>query len=313
MTNDGDVPEPRPTPRRDGRGGWLSRVLQAVSGEPRDREDLLEYLREAGETGLIDAEAAAMVEGVMAVADQQVRDIMVPRSAIVVVDSDAPLSDIIPVVVESGHSRFPVIGEDRDEVVGILLAKDLLRYVGNESQFDLRRLLRPAVLVPESKRLNILLRDFRASRNHMAIVVDEYGGVAGLVTIEDVIEQIIGDIDDEYDVEEDTQIRRESPCNFTVNALTRIEEFNEAFGLALPEDEFDTIGGYVAHAFGRVPRRGDQTMLDSLEFRVLRVAKRRIELLRVVTPEDVQLPAERAAREGAPEAGHDSASPDGEA
>ncbi len=226
MTNDGDVPEPRPTPRRDGRGGWLSRVLQAVSGEPRDREDLLEYLREAGETGLIDAEAAAMVEGVMAVADQQVRDIMVPRSA---------------------------------------------------------------------------------------IVVDEYGGVAGLVTIEDVIEQIIGDIDDEYDVEEDTQIRRESPCNFTVNALTRIEEFNEAFGLALPEDEFDTIGGYVAHAFGRVPRRGDQTMLDGLEFRVLRVAKRRIELLRVITPEDVQLPAERAAREGAPEAGHDSASPDGEA
>ncbi|MEY4375519.1 MAG: hypothetical protein RJB26_69 [Pseudomonadota bacterium] len=313
MSTDGDVPEPRPTPRREGRGGWLSRVLHAVSGEPRDREDLLEDLRAAGETGLIDAEAAAMVEGVMAVADQQVRDIMVPRSAIVVVDSDAPLRDIIPVVVESGHSRFPVIGEDRDEVVGILLAKDLLRYVGNEAQFDLRRLLRPAVLVPESKRLNILLRDFRSSRNHMAIVVDEYGGVAGLVTIEDVIEQIIGDIDDEYDVEEDTQIRREAPCNFTVNALTRIEEFNEAFGLALPEDEFDTIGGYVAHAFGRVPRRGDQTSLDGLEFRVLRVAKRRIELLRVVTPEDLLLPAERAAREGASDGGEEPPVPGSEA
>ena len=313
MSTDGDVPEPRPTPRREGRGGWLSRVLQAVSGEPRDREDLLEYLREAGETGLIDAEAAAMVEGVMAVADQQVRDIMVPRSAIVVVERDTPLRDIIPVVVESGHSRFPVIGDDRDEVVGILLAKDLLRYVGNEANFDMRRLLRPAVLVPESKRLNILLRDFRASRNHMAIVVDEYGGVAGLVTIEDVIEQIIGDIDDEYDVEEDTQIRREGPCNFTVNALTRIEEFNEAFGLALPEDEFDTIGGYVAHAFGRVPRRGDQTALDGLEFRVLRVARRRIELLRVVTAEDVLLPEERAARDAAAEAGQEPPAAGGEA
>jgi magnesium and cobalt transporter len=164
------------------------------------------------------------------------------------------------------------------------------------------RLLRPAVLVPESKRLNILLREFRASRNHMAIVVDEYGGVAGLVTIEDVIEQIIGDIDDEYDVEEATQIRRESPCHFTVNALTRIEEFNEVFGLAVPEDEFDTIGGYVAHAFGRVPRRGDQTVLDGLEFRVLRVARRRIELLRVVTPEEVLLPAERGATDSAAQA-----------
>lgn len=310
MSTDGDVPEPRPTPRREGRGGWLSRVLHAVSGEPRDREDLLADLRAAGETGLIDAEAAAMVEGVMAVADQQVRDIMVPRSAIVVVERDAPLRDIIPLVVESGHSRFPVIGDDRDEVVGILLAKDLLRYVGNETNFDMLRLLRPAVLVPESKRLNILLREFRASRNHMAIVVDEYGGVAGLVTIEDVIEQIIGDIDDEYDVEEATQIRRESPCNFTVNALTRIEEFNEVFGLAVPEDEFDTIGGYVAHAFGRVPRRGDQTVLEGIEFRVLRVARRRIELLRVVTPEEVLLPAERSAAENAVPA---PASPDSEA
>ena len=172
------------------------------------------------------------------------------------------------------------------------------------------RLLRPAVLVPESKRLNILLREFRASRNHMAIVVDEYGGVAGLVTIEDVIEQIIGDIDDEYDVEEATQIRRESPCNFTVNALTRIEEFNEVFGLAVPEDEFDTIGGYVAHAFGRVPRRGDQTVLEGIEFRVLRVARRRIELLRVVTPEEVLLPAERGAAENAVPA---PASPESEA
>jgi magnesium and cobalt transporter len=295
MSAGDDVPERDGSgPRRDSRGGWLARVLQAVSGEPRDREDLLEDLREAGESGLIDAEAASMVEGVLAVADQQVRDIMVARSAMVVVEQAAPLREVLGVVVESGHSRFPVIGEDRDQVVGILLAKDLLRHVGDESGFNLARLLRPPVFVPESKRLNVLLREFRASRNHIAIVVDEYGGVAGLVTIEDVIEQIIGDIDDEYDVEEDLPVRRDGPCSFTVNALTRLEDFNEAFGVKLPEDEFDTIGGYVAHAFGRVPRRGDHTSLDGLEFRVLRAAKRRIELLRVVTPEEIRLPDERA-------------------
>lgn len=289
-----DVPErDEPTPRREAKGGWLARVLQAVSGEPRDREDLLEDLREAGESGLIDAEAASMVEGVLAVADQQVRDIMVARSAMVVVEQASPLREVLGVVVESGHSRFPVIGDDRDQVVGILLAKDLLRHVGDDSGFNLARLLRPPVFVPESKRLNVLLREFRASRNHIAIVVDEYGGVAGLVTIEDVIEQIIGDIDDEYDVEEDLPVRRDGPCSFTVNALTRLEDFNEAFGVSLPEDEFDTIGGYVAHAFGRVPRRGDHTTLDGLEFRVLRAAKRRIELLRVVTAEEIQLPDER--------------------
>ncbi|MFM7067312.1 MAG: HlyC/CorC family transporter [Gammaproteobacteria bacterium] len=289
-----EVPErDEPTPRREAKGGWLARVLQAVSGEPRDREDLLEDLREAGESGLIDAEAASMVEGVLAVADQQVRDIMVARSAMVVVEQASPLREVLGVVVESGHSRFPVIGDDRDQVVGILLAKDLLRHVGDDSGFNLARLLRPPVFVPESKRLNVLLREFRASRNHIAIVVDEYGGVAGLVTIEDVIEQIIGDIDDEYDVEEDLPVRRDGPCSFTVNALTRLEDFNEAFGVSLPEDEFDTIGGYVAHAFGRVPRRGDHTTLDGLEFRVLRAAKRRIELLRVVTAEEIQLPDER--------------------
>lgn len=289
-----DVPErEEPPAKRESKGGWLSRVLQAVSGEPRDREDLLEDLREAGESGLIDAEAASMVEGVLAVADQQVRDIMVARSAMVVVDQASPLREVLDVVVESGHSRFPVIGDDRDQVVGILLAKDLLKHVGDDSAFKLARLLRPPVFVPESKRLNVLLREFRASRNHIAIVVDEYGGVAGLVTIEDVIEQIIGDIDDEYDVEEDIPVRRDGPCSFTVNALTRVEDFNEAFGTALPEDEFDTVGGYVAHAFGRVPRRGDHTTLDGLEFRVLRTAKRRIELLRVVTPEEIRLPAER--------------------
>ncbi len=288
-------PAPRRHGKNEGRHGWFARLLHALSGEPRDREDLLEDLRVAGATGLIDAEAAAMVEGVMAVADQQVRDIMVPRSGMVVVERDAPLHDIIPMLVESGHSRFPVIGEDRDQVLGILLAKDLLRHVGDEAAFDLREVLRHAVFVPESKRLNVLLREFRASRNHMAIVVDEYGGVAGLVTIEDVIEQIIGDIDDEYDVEEDTQIRREGACQFTVNALTRIEDFNEAFSLRLPEDEFDTVGGLVAHAFGRVPRRGDQTLIEGLEFRVLRADRRRIELLRLVTPQEVLLPDERTA------------------
>lgn len=287
--------------RRTRRTGWLSRLMQAVSGEPRDRDTILDDLREAGASGMLDAEAATMLEGVIAVAEMQVRDIMVPRSGMVVVERDAPLKEILPAVIESGHSRFPVIGEDRDQVVGILLAKDLLQQaVAGKDDFDLRELLRPAVFVPESKRLNVLLREFRASRNHMAIVVDEYGGVAGLVTIEDVIEQIIGDIDDEYDVEEDTQIRREGDRQFTVHALTRIGDFNEAFATELSDEEFDTIGGLVAHAFGRVPRRGDQVMVGDLEFRVLRADRRRIELLRLVTPKDVVLPEGTDPLDGGP-------------
>jgi magnesium and cobalt transporter len=274
------------------RRGWLRRVLQNLSGEPQDREEFLEEVRDAGERGLVDADSLEMLEGVLAVGEMQARDIMVPRSQMTVVDREDSAEALLPVVIESGHSRFPVIGEDRDQVVGILLAKDLLRHYAENrhEEFDIREVVRPAVFVPESKRLNVLLKEFRKNRHHMAIVVDEYGGVAGLVTIEDVIEQIVGDIADEYDVEEDLPIRRDGERQYTVRALTRIEEFNEYFSSTFSDEEFDTVGGLVAHGFGRVPRRGDVVRLAEFEFRVLRADRRRIDLLRVVAPRDVLPP-----------------------
>ena len=267
--------------------GWLRRLVGG--GEPRDRAELTDELREAGSRGLIDADALTMIEGVLGVADLQVRDIMVPRSQMVVLDRDDTPEKVLPVIVESGHSRFPVIGEDRDQVVGLLLAKDLLRYFseGGRDNFDMRDLLRPTVFVPESKRLNVLLKEFRVSRNHMAVVVDEYGGVSGLVTIEDVIEEIVGDIADEYDIEEDQTIRRESERQFAVHALARIEDFNEYFGTSFSDEEFDTIGGLVMHQFGRLPKRGEAVTIGGIEFKVLRSDRRRIDLLRVTCPQDV--------------------------
>jgi magnesium and cobalt transporter len=270
-------------------GRWLRRLRQGKS-EPRDREQLIEELREASERGLIDADALSMIEGVLEVGDTQVRDIMIPRSQMVVIQRDDPPEAILPVVVESGHSRFPVIGEDRDQVVGILLAKDLLKYfaeTGKQLDFDIKEFLRPAIVVPESKRLNVLLKEFRGSHNHMAIVVDEYGGVSGLVTIEDVVEQIVGEIDDEYDVEDDQPIRREGPRQFVVRALTRIDEFNEYFGAEFTNDEFDTIGGLITHQLGRLPRRGEVITVDGFEFRVLRADRRRIDTLRLTTSRDI--------------------------
>lgn len=267
--------------------GWLRRLVGG--GEPRDRAELTDDLREAGGRGLIDADALTMIEGVLGVADLQVRDIMVPRSQMVVLDRNDTPEKVLPVIVESGHSRFPVIGEDRDQVVGLLLAKDLLRYFseGGRDNFDMRDLLRPTVFVPESKRLNVLLKEFRVSRNHMAVVVDEYGGVSGLVTIEDVIEEIVGDIADEYDIEEDQTIRRESERQFAVHALARIEDFNEYFGTSFSDEEFDTIGGLVMHQFGRLPKRGEAVTIGGIEFKVLRSDRRRIDLLRVTCPQDV--------------------------
>src|SRR6516225_145693 len=218
-------------------GRWLKRITQSFAGEPQDREDLVALLREAGERGLIDSDAMSMLEGVLDVADLQVRDIMVPRGQMVFVRRADPPARILPVVVESGHSRFPVMDEDRDDIVGILLAKDLLRLTtaAARERFDIREYMRPAIFVPESKRLNVLLKEFRRNRNHMAIVVDEYGGVSGLCTIEDVIEQIVGEIDDEFDVEDDLNIRRDAEAQFTVRGVTRIEEFNQFFGAHLPE------------------------------------------------------------------------------
>jgi magnesium and cobalt transporter len=271
-------------------GRWLRRLAQGIGREPRDRDELIEVVREASERGTIDAESLAMIEGVLEVGDTQVRDIMVPRSQMVVLQRDDPPEQLLPVVVESGHSRFPVIGEDRDQVFGILLAKDLLRFFAQPERtedFDVKEFLRPAVVVPESKRLNVLLKEFRVSHNHMAIVVDEYGGVSGLVTIEDVIEQIVGEIDDEYDVEDDQPIRRETARTFLVRAQTRIGDFNTYFGSEFSDEEFDTIGGLITQQLGRLPRRGETVAVEGIEFRVQRADRRRIDTLHVTTPRDI--------------------------
>ena len=272
-------------------GQWLRRIVESFTGEPRDLEQLSDVLGDARERGLIDADGLAMLEGVLQVSEMQVRDVMVPRSQMVVVHRDDPPEKILPVVIESGHSRFPVVGEDRDEVAGILLAKDLLRFFAEGGgEFDIRECLRPAVFIPESKRLNVLLKEFRVSHNHMAIVVDEYGGVSGLLTIEDLLEQIVGDIGDEYDVDEVEGIRKEGERTFAVPALTRIEEFNAAFGTRFADEEFDTIGGLVLHELGRMPRRGEAIEIGGLEIKVVRADRRRIESLRVTTPRDLELP-----------------------
>jgi magnesium and cobalt transporter len=271
-------------------GSWLRRITGSLTGEPRDLEDLTEVIGQARERGIIDADAHAMFEGVLRVVELQVRDIMVPRSQMIIVNRDDPPEAILPLVVESGHSRYPVIGEDRDQIIGVLLAKDLLRYFseGSRGSFDIKECLRPAVFIPESKRLNVLLKEFRVSHHHMAIVVDEYGGVSGLVTIEDVLEQIVGDIGDEYDTDEDLDIRKEGERQFTVKAQTRIDEFNEYFGCDFSDEEFDTIGGLAISSLGRLPRRGESFTLGGLEFRVLRADRRRLDLLRVITPHDIE-------------------------
>ncbi len=278
-------------------GRWLRKKLKSISGEPQDREELAELLREASDRGLIDSEAASMLEGVLEVSDLQVRQIMVPRAQMVFVRRDDPPARILSTVIDSGHSRFPVMDEDRDDIVGILLAKDLLRLTtaGHEERFDIREYMRPAVFVPESKRLNVLLKEFRHNRNHMAIVVDEYGGVSGFVTIEDVIEQIVGDIDDEFDVEDDRNIRKEEARQFSVRGMTRLEEFNEYFGTRIAGDGFDTVAGLVMSRLGRLPRRGETLAIDGLEFQVVRADRRRIDTLRVVSARDVIPPEERAA------------------
>ena len=270
-----------------GTPSWLSRLNKVLSGEPQDREQLIDLLRDAEKRNLVDAQALAMIEGVLQVGELQVRDIMVPRAQMVVVNSDSEPDDFIGPVTESGHSRFPVIGDSRDEVEGILLAKDLLGYYarGETKKFDLDDAMRPAVFIPESKRLNVLLREFRENRNHMAIVVDEYGGVAGLVTIEDVLEQIVGEIGDEHDTDEDSFIRRLGSGEYTVKAITPIEDFNETFKTRFSDDEFDTIGGLVIKAFGRLPRRGETMRIDGVTFKVLRADKRRVHLLRVLSVE----------------------------
>jgi len=259
----------------------LERLTAFIFREPENREELLEALHDAHERNLLDADALSMIEGVLQVSELRARDLMVPRSQMDIIDLAESPEKWIPRVIETAHSRFPVTEGNRDHVIGILLAKDLLRYYHDED-FDVRAMLRPAVFIPEAKPLNVLLRDFRANRNHMAIVVDEYGGVAGLITIEDVLEQIVGDIEDEYDFDEAADaIVAEPDGRFRVKALAEIPAINTTFGTALPEGEFDTIGGLITDQLGRVPKRGDVIELDGLRFEVLRADARQVHLFQV--------------------------------
>jgi magnesium and cobalt transporter len=263
---------------------WLERLSTAFSGEPQTRADLVEILRDARENGLLEADQLKMLEGALSVSERQVGDIMVPRSQMVSLPVAARFLDLTKMVVESGHSRFPVHGEDRDEILGILLAKDLLRgMVADDGPGSIRELLRPAVLIPESKRLNVLLREFRLSRNHMAIVVDEHGGVAGLVTIEDVLEQIVGEIDDEHDdaPDESQIIAAQADGQFVVDALTPISDFNDRFGADFNDDEYDTIGGLVTAAIGHLPEQGEELAMGRFHFRVSRADARRVHAFHV--------------------------------
>jgi magnesium and cobalt transporter len=263
----------------------LDRLSQALLGAPSTREELLAVLRASEGRGLIDRDALEMIEGVLATAEMKVRDIMVPRAQMDVVDRNQTPEQYLPAVIASGHSRFPVVDGDKDKVIGILLAKDLLRYFTldkkKRAKFNLHDWLRPAVFVPESKRLNVLLREFKAARNHMAIVVDEYGGVAGLVTIEDVLEQIVGEIADEYDIDEETMILPRGRGEYVVKALTPLADFDAHFGTHLAQEGVETVGGLVMKALARMPRRGDRVELDGLAFEVLRADSRRVHLLKV--------------------------------
>jgi magnesium and cobalt transporter len=276
-----EPPQGRPSTSQKQRS-LIERLIAFITREPENREELLEALHEAHERNLLDADALSMIEGVLQVSELRARDLMVPASQMDVIDIAEDPKRWIPRVIETAHSRFPVIEGNRDHVIGILLAKDLLRYYHDEN-FDVRSMLRPAVFVPESKPLNVLLKDFRANRNHMAIVVDEYGGVAGLITIEDILEQIVGDIEDEYDLDEEADnIVAERDGRYRVKALTEIAAFNETFGTDFSDQDFDTIGGFVTDQFGRVPRRGDTLELDGVRFEVLRADARQAHLFQVV-------------------------------
>jgi len=274
MEDTGDKTGDRPT--------LLERLSAFLTHEPETRDELLEVLRGAFERRLIDADALSMIEGVLSVSEATVRDIMIPRAQMDCVSVDDEPPEFMPLIIETKHSRFPVIGESKDDVIGILLAKELLTYYADPEAFNLREILRPAVFVPESKRLNVLLREFRANRNHIAIVVDEYGGVSGLVTIEDVLEQIVGDIEDEYDFDEsEDNIIPEANGRFRVKAQTEIADFNEQFGTRFDDEDFDTVGGLVLKAFGRLPKRGEAATLEGYRFRVLRADSRRLHTLQV--------------------------------
>ncbi|QNK00383.1 HlyC/CorC family transporter [Dyella telluris] len=261
---------------------WWDRLGHLFSGEPRNRKELIDELRTAQANGLMSIDTLTMVEGAIKVTELSVDDVMIPRAQIVMISADAPVSEILGTVVESGHSRFPVHGEDKDDILGILLAKDLLRFVGNGDHFDIASVLRPAVLIPESMRLNVLLAEFRHTRNHMALVVDEYGGVAGLITIEDVLEQIVGEIDDEHDDEEEpTLMHEQSGGGWVVSALTPIADFNEQTGASFSDEEFDTVGGMCTSEFGHLPEVGEEIAIGDYLFHVTEADDRRVQAFRV--------------------------------
>ena len=267
-----------------GSGSWIGKLTNLFTESVDDTKSLVNILRQADQNQIIDADGLSIIEGALQVNDMQVREIMIPRSQVATIDiTDSP-RDIIPKVIEAGHSRFPVIGESKDDVVGILLAKDLLPLVlDSESRFNLKDVLRPAIFVPESKRLNVLLKEFRENKNHMAIVIDEYGGMGGVVTIEDVLEQIVGEIEDEYDIDEEDQIKKVDKDSYTVKALTPIEDFNAFFHSNLPDDEYDTIGGLVLDQFRHIPERDETVGIGPYVFKVLNADSRQIRLLLVTT------------------------------
>ncbi|GGX70097.1 HlyC/CorC family transporter [Saccharospirillum salsuginis] len=277
----------RPTSSGPGKRTWLERLSDAFTGEPKDREDVLNVLKDAQERDILDGEAFKIIEGAMNVSDMHVRDIMIPRSQMVSLETDESIQQWLGKIVDSGHSRFPVLGENSDEVVGVLLAKDLLG-LGLQTSFNLddmqsrlKSVIRSVNFVPESKRLNVLLKDFRSNRNHMAVVVDEYSQTAGLVTIEDVLEEIVGEIEDEHDDAADANIRPNGSGGFVVQALTPIEDFNEHFGTEFSDEEFDTIGGIIMHQFGKVPKRDESITLGDLIIRVINADNRRVRAFEV--------------------------------
>ena len=267
------------SPESSNKPSLLERLSAFLLREPEDREQLVHLLHSAYENNLLDADALSMMEGVLQVSERQVREIMIPRAQMDVIDISEPPEKFIPFVIETAHSRFPVIEGDKDNIIGILLAKDLLRYYAGE-EFDVRDMLRPAVFVPESKRLNVLLRDFRCNRNHIALVADEYGGISGMVTIEDVLEQIVGDIEDEYDFDEDEDnIIPDGKEKWRVKADTEIADFNEMLGTEFSDEEYDTVGGLVLKSAGQLPKRGDHIQVGELTFTVLRADSRRLHSL----------------------------------
>ena len=278
-------------------GTWYGRLRRVLKGEAATRSDLLDWLRESHAQTVLDADELAMLEGVLAVSETQVREVMVPRSQMAVLERDAPRDELLKAIVESGHSRFPVIGGDREEVVGILLAKDVLRhFVDTPAEaFDLSRYIRPATFIPESKRLNTLLKEFRGSRNHIAIVVDEYGGITGLLTIEDVLEEIVGEIDDEHDSTEIGPIQEQEPGRYQVRALARIDEFNAFFGVELDDENYDTVGGLVMYELGHLPRKGETLQLGDFLFRVLQADRRRVHSVEVTRGSSIPADGDVAA------------------